>query len=203
MIKAVVFDLDGVYFEGGTERFIEALISKYSLTKEDVTRVYLKSDEMQQYKRGEIDSDSFWNFAIREWKIQATRNELVNLLTASYEVNSATVTFVTDLRDKGIKTAICTNNFPDRFENLKTKFELDKHFDVIVTSYEEGITKPSEEIFNILAAKLELKPAEILMSDDREANVETLVALGFNAFLYQGLDHFKTNVNNLLIKTRI
>jgi len=33
MIKSVVFDLDGVYFEDGTERFIAKLISKFELTE--------------------------------------------------------------------------------------------------------------------------------------------------------------------------
>lgn len=198
MIKAVVFDLDGVYFEGGTERFIESLISNYGILKDDIVRVYLKSEEMQKYKRGEIDSNAFWQYAIQEWGINVTREEIVKLLIDSYSVNPQTESFVKELKSKGIKTAICTNNFLDRFENLKRKFNLDTHFDVIVTSYQEGITKPSDEIFNILATRLGLQPNEILMSDDREANVEALQRLGFEAFLYQGLDDFILRVNNLI-----
>ncbi len=195
MIKAVVFDLDGVYFEGGTERFIESLTSKYGITKDNIVKVYLKSEEMQKYKRGVIDSNSFWAYAIKEWNIQATREELVDLLISSYSVNPKTEDFVKELKSKGIKNAICTNNFPDRFENLKRKFQLDSHFDVIVTSYEEGITKPSDEIFKILASKLNLNPREIVMSDDREINVEALKRLGFEAFLYQGLEDFINKIN--------
>ncbi len=198
MIKAVVFDLDGVYFEGGTEKFIESLITNYSLTKDQIVAVYLKSQEMQKYKRGEIDSDNFWHYALKEWGINTTREEIVKLLIDSYSINPQTEEFVKELKAKGIKTAICTNNFPDRFENLKTKFNLDTNFDVIVTSYQEGITKPTDEIFKILAERLGLQPNEILMSDDREANVEALQRLGFEAFLYQGLADFIVRVNILL-----
>jgi FMN phosphatase YigB (HAD superfamily) len=161
MIKAVVFDLDGVYFEGGTERFIENMKVKYGLSSGDVIQVYLKSEEMQKYKRGKIDDEAFWNYAINAWKIDAARKELVDLLISGYELNPNTALIVKKLRNKNIKTAICTNNFPDRLENLKAKFELGNNFDVIVTSYEEGITKPSEEIFNLLASKLGLNSAEI------------------------------------------
>lgn len=199
MIKAVVFDLDGVYFEGGTEHFIESLINKHGLTKEEIVNVYLKSDEMQKYKRGEIDNETFWNFAINQWKIQTTRNELIDLLISSYSINSHIVDFVRKLKAKGIKTAICTNNFPDRFENLKAKFQLDKDFDVIVTSYEEKLTKPSEEIFKILSGKLGLDPQEIVMSDDREINVQTLKNLGFEAFLYKGLADFVSRINKQVL----
>lgn len=198
MIKAVVFDLDGVYFEGGTEKFIESLVTKYGLSKDAIVAVYLKSEEMQKYKKGEIDSDTFWQYAIKEWNINASRDELVMLLISSYSTNPETVNFVKELKQAGIKTAICTNNFPDRFENLKNKFELDKYFDVIVTSYEEGITKPSDEIFKILSTRLELQPSEIVMSDDREVNVEAVKRLGFEAFLFQGLEGFKNKISELL-----
>jgi hypothetical protein len=36
------------------------------------------------------------------------------------------------------------------------------------------------------------------MSDDREVNVEALKELGFQAFLYEGSEHFVSTVNNLL-----
>ncbi|KXK27601.1 MAG: Beta-phosphoglucomutase [candidate division WS6 bacterium OLB20] len=193
-IKAVVFDLDGVYFEGGTETYISSLVNKYGLSKQDIVDVYLKSEEMQRYKCGVISSEEYWNYAISTWEIDATREELVELLISSYNTNPDTVSFVETLRDQGIKTAICTNNFPDRFESLKERFNLSASFDVIVTSYEEGITKPSPQIFQTLASRLDLKPNEILMSDDHEVNVEALKQLGFDAFLYTNLDEFKSYV---------
>lgn len=197
-IKAVVFDLDGVYFEGGTERFMKSLSQKYGLTEEQIKAVYLRSDSMQMYKKGEISSENFWEYALDSWGIEATREDIVGLLISSYEVNPVTEKLVDGLRTKGIKTAICTNNFPDRFENLAKKFELRKHFDVIITSYEEKVTKPSAEIFKILSEKLMLPPENILMSDDREANVDALKSLGFQAFLYEGLEHFMQQVEHLL-----
>lgn len=42
MVKAVVFDLDGVYFEGGTENFIISLVIKYSIDRDLIAEVYLK-----------------------------------------------------------------------------------------------------------------------------------------------------------------
>lgn len=200
MVKAVVFDLDGVYFEGGTENFINSLVIKYSIGRDLIAQVYLKSEMMQKFKRGEISSDVYWNYAISSWEIDATKDELVELLISSYSANPETVTYVEKLRSAGIKTAICTNNFPDRLENLKSKFGLSDKFDIIVASYEEGITKPDDEIFMRLAQRLDLLPAEIVMSDDKEDNVVALQRLGFNAFLYEGLEDFIGRVDGLIGK---
>src|SRR5690606_20606734 len=104
--------------------------------------------------------------------------------------------YIEKLQSKGIKTAVCTNNFPERLENLMKRFKLHEKFDVIVASYQVGVTKPDTRIFKTLAKRLGLNPHEILMSDDIEANVDALKALGFQAFLYTGLENFTAQVEN-------
>jgi epoxide hydrolase-like predicted phosphatase len=193
-MEAVVFDLDGVYFEGGTEKFIALLQEKYGLAEDAIKEVYLRSQEMKDLKEGKMTDEDFWKHAIHVWNIEATRPELLQLLANSYKENPETLKLITDLRSKGVKTAVCTNNFSDRIETLNKKFHFKKNFDVFITSYEEGITKPNPEIFHILAQRLGLAPAQIVMSDDREVNVEALQKLGFQAFLYKGLDDFKARV---------
>ena len=124
MIKAVVFDLDGVYFEDGTENFIQALTKKYGLTDQQVREVYLRSDEMQEYKRGRMTGEQFWNYAIGSWCIDTTQEELLQLLVDSYEENPQTVELISKLRKRGVKTAVCSNNFKERIDGLDQRFHL-------------------------------------------------------------------------------
>ena len=197
-IRAVVFDLDGVYFESGTENFIKFLETEFSLTRDEIVAVYFKSKQIQQLKSGEMTDQEFWDYAIETWKIDSTRDELVEALLSGYSVNPDVEAFVSDLRKRGIKTAICTNNFPDRFEGLRERFSLNDRFDVIITSYETGVVKPDPQIFLTLAEALSLRPDEILMSDDREINADALKKLGFNAFLYTDWESFKDSVEALI-----
>ena len=194
--KAVVFDLDGVYFEGGTERFLKNLKRRYGIGEEQAKAVYLKSPPMREYKRGEIDGDTFWAYAIRTWNIDATKDELLDLLIASYTENKKTIMLIDTLRTRGVKTAVCTNNFPERIDRLDQRFGFKKRFDIFITSYEEGILKPDSHIFMRLAERLGLAPTDILMSDDREENVAALQTLGFQAFLYEGFDDFAQQVTS-------
>jgi hypothetical protein len=78
-MKAVILDLDGVYFSGGKERFI-SYVSGLGVSEEMVREVYLKSDMMIKYKQGLIDGKKFWDYAINEWRLKKTRQELLNIL---------------------------------------------------------------------------------------------------------------------------
>jgi len=46
MIKAITFDLDGVYFVNGKSNFISSL-GELGVSPEEATRVFLKSNEMK------------------------------------------------------------------------------------------------------------------------------------------------------------
>ncbi|MGI5898047.1 MAG: HAD family hydrolase [Candidatus Dojkabacteria bacterium] len=198
MIKAIVFDLDGVFFENGTETFINSLQEKYHLEKTQIKDVYFKSQQMQDYKKGKILGDEYWAWATKTWKISATKKEIIDLLINSYSVKEQTKQYVENLRSRGIKTAICTNNFPERLNGLKEKFSLNEYFDTIVASFEVGITKPSPEIFEELSKQLDCKHSEIIMSDDKEDNVLVLKQLGFNAILYKDWETFVNHVENII-----
>ena len=67
MIKAITFDLDGVYFINGKSNFIDNL-EKLGVPREEAIRVFSKSDEMKKlYKTGKMTDQEFWSFAIKEW----------------------------------------------------------------------------------------------------------------------------------------
>ncbi len=198
MIKAIVFDLDGVFFENGTETFINSLQEKYQLAEDEIKEVYFRSQQMADYKNGKISGEEYWKWAIETWNIPTTKEEIVKLLIDSYSVKDQTKIYVEDLKNRGFKTAICTNNFPERLNGLKERFSLNKYFDAIVASFEVGITKPSPEIFDELSRQLDCKPEEIIMSDDKEDNVLALKQLGFNAIGYTDWETFVSEVEGII-----
>lgn len=193
-IRAVVFDLDGVYFESGTEKFIKALQDKYLLSEEVIKEVYFRSPQMQEYKKGNMSDQDFWKYASRTWNISASQEEIIEMLIKNYQENPEMQGILEALRNRNVKTAICTNNFPARLEGLKKHFRLEEKFDVIVASYEEGTLKPDERMFLRLAEKLNLSPQDIAISDDQQKNIDQLQKMGFQAFLYTGVPDFKARI---------
>ena len=197
MIKAICFDLDGVYFLNGKSNFIKSLVN-LGVSEDEAKRVFLKSDEMnKQYKLGKITDEEFWNWALREWHLDLTVQEVIDLLIEGYETNKSAVEYVKRVRNAGYKTVICSNNFPARINGLQKRFGFLGDFDVVVFSYEVGVDKPNKEIFQILVKKTGVKADEIVYSDDDESKMEGAKELGINTFLYTNFDAFTKHLDSL------
>lgn len=198
MIKAITFDLDGVYFSSvGKSNFIKNL-GDLGVSEEEAKGVFLKSDEMNKlYKTGKMTDQEYWSWAIKKWGIDKTPQEIIDLMIEGYEVNEEVVDVVRKARERGYKTLICSNNFPARINGLDKRFDFLKDFDVAVFSHQVGFTKPTKEIFQELINKSALKPEEIVFSDDDESKMTGAKELGINTFLFTDFDGFLENLKEL------
>jgi len=126
MIKAITFDLDGVYFVNGKTNFIRALVN-LGVPEEKTKLVFLQSDQMNKfYKTGKMSDKGYWSWAIKEWGLNMTVEAIIRLLINGYEINPQVVRTVKQLRKNGYKTLICSNNFPARVNGLQHMFSLMK-----------------------------------------------------------------------------
>jgi len=190
MIKAITFDLDGVYFVNGKANFIKAL-SSLGVTENEAIRVFLKSDQMNKlYKTGRMTDEEYWQWAINEWKLKLSVVEVIELLIKGYEINSKVIETVIQVRANGYKTLICSNNFPARVNGLQARFKFLDNFDAVVFSYQAGAIKPSRIIFSELVKRAGVQASEIVFADDNNSNLEGAKEIGINAFFYEGFDKF-------------
>lgn len=200
MIKAITFDLDGVYFVNGKSNFVKGLV-KLGVLEAEAKRVFLESDEMNyQYKEGTLTDDQYWAWAAKEWKLDKTPKELIDLLISGYEVDQNVVATVKKVRANGYKTLICTNNFPARINGLQTRFEFLNDFDGKAISYEVGSSKPDSGIYQKLIEVSGVNPDEIVYADDHEENITSAEKLGINAFFYESFEGFIGKLKELGVR---
>lgn len=200
MIKAICFDLDGVYFLNGKSNFIKALVN-LGVTEDEAKQVFLKSDEMNaRYKLGKMTDDEYWTWALNQWHLQMSVQEIVDLLIEGYETNPQAVDYVKKVRQAGYKTVICSNNFPARINGLQKRFGFLDDFDAIVLSYEVGFVKPDKGIFEALVKKSGVLPTEIVYSDDDESKMAGAKERGIYTFLYTDFDAFMKHLEGLGVK---
>ena len=197
MIKGITFDLDGVYFINGKENFIKSITAP-GVPEGEAVRVFLKSDQMnREYKEGRIGDQEFWSWAIAEWGIEKTVEDMTELLISGYEINQPVRDFVKKIRAGGCKTLVCSNNFPARVAGLQRRFKFLDDFDAAVFSYEVGATKPSEKIFKELVRRAGLKPGEIVFADDNPENLSGAEKLGITTFLFRDFDSYMCKLREL------
>lgn len=195
MIKAITFDLDGVYFtEDSFKNFKNSLPSSVDQSKLDFLS---KSESMMAFKRGELTEDQFWSLARTELSINLSNQQIFDLIYNAYEVNQNVVDYVKKVRSEGVKTCICTNNFPTHINALNKKFNFLSDFDIQVFSYEVGAVKPDSKIFQTLIDKSGVKPEEIFYADDKEANVDAARSLGINAIVFTNFEDFVSSLTSL------
>lgn len=198
MIKAITFDLDGVYFLNGKSNFIANLVTKYGVSEDEAKRVFLKSEQMNNdYKTGRMSDEEFWTWARSEWKIDDEWQKLPELMIEGYEVNEEVVRIVRSAREKGYKTLICSSNFPARINGLQKRFGFLDNFDAWALSYEVRHNKPDKELFEELVRRAGADASEIAFADDFEPTVESAKSVGISAFLYTGFDQFMAELEKL------
>ncbi len=194
MIKAVTFDLDGVYFKGKME-FIINVSKRFNIDKESFYRFFTNSEFYMRYKRGEISKDEFWNEVIEKFHINSTTEELLKILKEGYVTYPKTVELVRKLKKNGIKTIVCSNNFKERIDILQEKFDFLKDFDFVIFSHEHGMLKPV--LFKKVIEISGLKPEEIVIVDDSKRSIESAERDGFRTIYCENPDKIKTQLKQL------
>lgn len=200
MIKAICFDLDGVYFsEKGKIAFHKNLVSLTNNEKVVIEALY-QSEEMHQFVKGEISEDNFWNYLRAKLMIDLTNQELRDLWIKEYEVDQDVRDYVLKAREAGYITCVCSNNNIARVEALQQKFNFLEDFDVKIFSYLVGETKPQKKIFEALINQSGVRAEEIIYSDDNPMRIKGAQELGINVFVFEGFDQFIDSLNALGVK---
>lgn len=200
MIKAICFDLDGVYFTSQSFQKFKKNLPKEINDENVVNRVLYKSEEMLNFKKGLITEEQFWDYATRELGIKTDFDGICELLRESYQINNDVKEYVEKVRKAGYKTCICTNNFVTRIREIDNEWGFLDLFDVKILSYEVGHMKPDIEIYKALVEKSGVLPEEIVYSDDSEDKLEGAKQLGINTFVYTTFEDFVKNLESLGVK---
>ncbi len=103
------------------------------------------------------------------------------------------VRLLESLHEKGIMTGLISNCFSDEAELIKN-CRLYPLFDVVMLSYEQGISKPDPEIYLLMVEKLGVKPDECLYVGDggskelftaKEVGMKPIQALWFRPGMFE------------------
>lgn len=87
------------------------------------------------------------------------------------------------LRDKGIPTYIFSNTNDMAIEHIRRAFPFFANFDGYIFSYEVGAMKPAAKIYEALEKLTSKCGADIVYLDDRQENIDTGAARGWQTIL--------------------
>jgi putative hydrolase of the HAD superfamily len=104
------------------------------------------------------------------------------------EPNPPMIAYVRELRERGLRTALLTNNVREWEPMWRAKLpELDELFELVVDSAFVGMRKPEPRIYELTLERLGggLRAEECLFVDDLDVNCEAARDLGMTAVRFE------------------
>jgi putative hydrolase of the HAD superfamily len=104
---------------------------------------------------------------------------------ANLEPNERLIDYMRELRGRGFRMAICTNNVREWEPLWRAMLPVDEIFDVVVDSAFVGSRKPEPRIYELTLDRLAVSAESALLIDDVEVNCEAARELGLRAVWFQ------------------
>jgi epoxide hydrolase-like predicted phosphatase len=195
-IRAVISDFGGVL----TNKLIEAFAAfqdETGISMEQLGRAMQRVGERDgeyplfRLERGEVSEAEFLDNL--SWGLEAelghrpTLHRFREIYFDALHPNEPMLALMRELRDRGLRMAILTNNVREWEELWRSKLPLDEIFELIVDSGWVGMRKPQPEIYLLTIERLGdgLEASDCLFVDDNELNVKTARELGMTAVQFR------------------
>jgi beta-phosphoglucomutase family hydrolase len=185
LIKAVIFDLDGVI--GETEHaHIQA--EKETMLKHGVK---ISADELHEYT-GTTAKHMFTSL-IKKYKLSTTLEEIFNekeeimfrLLEEGIEPTKGVIVLLLKLKQRRIKLGIGSSSHKRLIEYVLKKLNIATLFGAVVGAEDIVNSKPNPEIFLTCAKRLHTRPGGCLVVEDSKLGVEAAKKAGMKCLGYK------------------
>jgi putative hydrolase of the HAD superfamily len=138
-------------------------------------------------ERGEITELEFRERIERHLEDGFDLRRLRTLYFERLEPNRPMIDFIRDLRGRGVRAALLTNNVREWEPLWRSKLpEIDELFELVVDSAFVGLRKPDPAIFTLTLDRLGgVEPGRCVFVDDLDLNCEAARALGMAAVRFE------------------
>jgi putative hydrolase of the HAD superfamily len=195
VIRALISDFGGVLTTPLSAGFL-AYQEEAPITLDELGRGMQAAAEaygehpLYALERGEITEQEFGRRLGEQLHDGFDLVRLRQLYFDRIEPNAPMIQFVADLRRRGLRTALLTNNVREWEPLWRAKLpELDDIFEVVVDSAFVGMRKPEPGIYELTVERLGgVRAEDCVLLDDLEVNCEAARALGMTAVRYEHAD---------------
>lgn len=197
MIKAVIFDMDGVLIEAKDWHY-EALNKALKLFGIEILRhEHLSTFDglptRDKLKILSIDRglpESLHSF-INQMKQQYTMNIIHQSCKPRFNHEYA----LSKLKNEGYKMAVCSNSIRETIEVMMKYAALDSYFNFYISNEDVTKGKPDPQMYIKAIEKMELNPLECMIVEDNENGIKAAKASGANVMVVKEVDD--VNYENL------
>ena len=191
MNKELLLDLDGIVIRPRKKYFSETYSQDYDVPLEDIIPFF--RDDYKRAAVGGIDIREVLPTFLAKGGWKGTGDGFLRYWFGNErDVDEKVLDIVRDLRQKGVKVHLASDNETHRAKYLMDEVGLRKQFDKVFFSCDLGCTKGEPQFFEKVINGLQVKPEEIEYWDDDRKNVEVAKSVGIKGKVYTTFEEFKT-----------
>jgi beta-phosphoglucomutase len=202
MIRAVVFDMDGVLIDA-KEWHYEALnralaLVGYTITREEHETTFdglptKKKLDMLALRHG---LPRRLHPFLNEMKQQYTMDMVYQLCKPTFHHEYA----LSRLKRAGYKLAVASNSIRNTVAVMMEKAHLAPYLDLQLSNEDVSLPKPHPEIYTKAIRSFGLTPAEVLIVEDNENGIRAATASGANVLVVRDVND--VTLDNILSRVR-
>lgn len=201
-VEVVIFDLGNVLIDFDHMIAAKRIAHFCDKSGEQIYSLFFNSQITTLFEAGKVTPDEFFakvketlNLKIDYHAFLPIWNEIFFFSPKNHKV------FSIASRLKGnYRIAVLSNVNVLHFEYLKKSFPIFAIFDHVFTSFELGVAKPEQAIYQNVLKILGIPAEKAFYTDDRAELVESARALGVQGFVFTGTEQLEKDLRSLGIE---
>ena len=183
ILKAILFDFGGVIAEEGFRNGIRTIAKRSNVDPDIAEKAAFDLIYSTGYILGKCNEETFWEAIKKETGIKGDNEELREIVLKYFIIRTWFPEVITHLRAQGLIVCLLSDQ-TDWLDRLNDHYNFYRLFDRVFNSFYMGKSKSDPYLFDEIAGKLGINPADILFVDDYHGHIERAQKKGFKTHLF-------------------
>ena len=186
-IEFIYFDLGKVLLDFDHRQGCRQMANLVGISAEQVWQVLFESGLQEQYERGLINGQQFYESFCEQTGTQADYRDIEQAGCEIFSLKPEVLPIIVSLAVKGYRLGLLTNTSASHWEHCRRRFSiLEGLFETVVLSFEVRAMKPSATIYKAAVDRAGVPAGSILFIDDLAENVAGARQAGLEAVQFTG-----------------
>ena len=186
-IRFIFFDLGKVLINFDLDQMMRQASDVTGATVAEITSALFNDGLHEKFEMGQLRIEEYHTGFCERIGRQPDLEKLHRATTEFFDLNVSILPIISSLCQTRFSLGVLSNTCVTHWDYCYRRYAfLRECFQLPLTSFDMGMLKPNQEIYDEAAARAGVAPDEVFFTDDLIENVEGARAAGWNAVQYTG-----------------
>jgi epoxide hydrolase-like predicted phosphatase len=188
-VKLLVFDMGHVFVDFDWNEVCKGFYERAGMSREAFKEVLAYVGSLG-YEHGTITTEDFLAALNEKLSLSLSVAEFTQLWNHGFHENPEMAELLQSLKTRR-PLYLLSNTNENHYNYLQGTYNVARHFQELILSYEVGLAKPDSRIFEVVLERSGLRPQECLFVDDLVPNIEAASKVGMQTIRFVNANDLK------------